>query len=580
MSTRNSRLGRKAERDASPAGTMSSELAQHTLQALLTHAATFFLVIDEHLAVVTASVSFADELLGGVQPVGQLLPALVHEHPGTPGGQALLLAVHAIAGATQLRSSCTTGWGNDERWFDVAATPLPGGGTLLEVVEISDSVETARAFTRDGAHDSTTGLLSRAGILEWIQRELINQPARQICVAMLQVDQFDIVEETLGPKGSDEVLAQVARHLRENIAPEAAAARADRSTFCVAFPCGSPAEADYRSAELRDAVRQPVTARNRMMRLTASVGASFVTDHWAAARTMREAELGMLDASRRGGNRFAPYVPAEIDARDGVLRKWDALTEALQLRQMEVWFQPIVRLDSGLPVAAEALCRWHHPQYGEISPAEFIPLAEWGAEISRLGAFVQDCAADMSMAVRTASDVPTDDFHVSINVSQHELSAPHFGTSFLSRIMANGTQPGWFAIEVSEETLAMDDPAVMRNLRALADAGVHVTIGDFGTGTSSIERLLAIPVSGVKIARRFVATMLTDPISARIVASTIALVSWLGVDVVAEGVETAAQAAELLRLGCNAGQGYFYAPAVPPTELNAVLRDLIAVTSR
>lgn len=550
------------------------------LDVLLAGIGTAVMIVDEQLLVEVASASFRDGILGGADPAGTRLPVLLDRVAGTWAADVMGAALRCLASSSAVSCSTRTGWSEHAIWFDVSATPLASGGALLQAHDVTAAVSTARVFGRDRSYDFTTALRSRTGILDWIERELVDQPARQLCVAMLQIDQFDIVNGTLGARQGDELLLQVADHIREQLPPGAAAAHTDRATFCVVFPSIGANEVDYRSAELRDAVRQPVQARGRTMRLTASVGTSLVVDHWAAVRAVREAEVAMLEARRRGGNRYAPYVPEGIEVREGVLRKWDALSDALQFRQLEVWFQPIVSLATGRAIAAEALCRWHHPQFGEVSPMEFIPLAEWGAEIGRLGAFVQDSAAQAVAAVRSGAGAHAREFQASINVSSHELAVPHFGTSFLARLMANGTRADLMAIEVDEEALSSDDPVIARNLRALAGAGVCVTIGDFGAGHSSVERLLAIPVTRVKLARRFVAGMLTDPLAARVVGSTIALGRELGIQVVAEGVESAAQAKELTSLGCSAAQGYLYAPAVKGGELTGVIRDFAEITNR
>ncbi len=558
----------------------SKEWTRLLLTGLLATSSTEILVVDERLAVVAAGDSFRRRFLNGDDPTGMRLPEMMAMYPTAPNFDVLFAAVQAVAGNTEVRVTAGTGWGQDDHWFEVVASPLqPGSGVLLEATDVTELVLAARSNIDGLARDTTTDMLSRSGIIDWIECEIAERPQRELCVTMLQIDQFDVIDETLGPRAADDLLAQVAVHLRSHLPPFAAAARTDRSTFCIAYPCATSEEADERSSGFRDAVRQPVTTGGRTLRLTASVGATFGHDHKDASRSLREAEAAMLEAHRRGGNRYAPFAGDELDAADGVLRKWNALSEALQFRQMEVWFQPIVRLANGRPFAAEALSRWHHPQFGEISPVEFIPIAEWGAEITRLGAFVQDRAAEVAMAVRGNRGARVSDLQMSINVSRHELAVHSFANNFLSRASANSVRPDWFALEVGEDALSDDDPVSISNLQQLATAGVCITVSDFGSGASSVERLLEIPVTRVKIARRLIAAMLTDPLSARVVATAIAMVHELGIDVVAEGVETADQVNELIRLGCRSAQGYYFAPAVPATELADVLRDLGSLTS-
>lgn len=552
-----------------------AEWTRRLLTGVLATSGTAMLVVDESLVAVVASESFRAQFLDGDDPTGTALPALMSVYRAVPNFDILHVAVQAVATCSPVRCVSGTGWGPSDRWFDVVATPLhPGSGALLEVTDVTAPVQAARSLAVDTNRDATTGLMSREGIVDWFQCEREEQPARQLCVTMLQIDQFDVVDETLGTRAGDELLIQVAQHLSEHLPQGAVAARTDRAIFCVAYPCTDLIEADLHSAELRDAVRRPVTTGGRTLRLTAAVGTAFTSRRSSSARTLREADAAMAEARRRGGNRYASYSPHGMEMGNGVLRKWDALADALQHRQMEVWFQPIISLVTRRPFAAEALCRWNHPQLGEISPAEFIPLAEWGAEIGRLGAFVQDRAAEMALAVRGDIGVGLREFQVSINVSSHELAMRGFAASALRRLLANGAGAAWFAIEIDEDVLEDNDECTMSNLQALAAAGVCITVGNFGAGSSSMERLLEVPITRVKISRRFIASMLTDPLSARVVATTIAMVRELGIEVVAEGVETVEQVAELIRLGCTAAQGYRFAPAVPATELNEVLRDL------
>jgi EAL domain-containing protein (putative c-di-GMP-specific phosphodiesterase class I) len=289
---------------------------------------------------------------------------------------------------------------------------------------------------------------------------------------------------------------------------------------------------------------------------------------------MQHAELAMQEASKRGGNRCVTYDAELAEPQEGMVRLWNALRSALQFRQMEVWFQPVVSLASDRPIGAEALCRWHHPQFGDVSPGEFIPIAERNSEILNIGAFVHGRAAEMMNALRAGRVQPMSNFQISVNASPNELAWPEFAVNMLARIKANDARPEWFALEITETAWLQRDDAVRANLCTLREAGVTLSLDDFGTGYSSLERLRDIPVDRVKIDRRFVAALLDDERSERIIATIIALADELGIDTVAEGVETTDQAARLRALGCRSAQGFLFAPAVPDSELQAVLRDL------
>ena len=232
------------------------------------------------------------------------------------------------------------------------------------------------------------------------------------------------------------------------------------------------------------------------------------------------------------------------------------------------------------PIAAEALCRWHHPQFGDVSPVEFIPIAERNSEILNIGSFVHGRAAEVMNMLRASRTQRLGDFQISINASPNELAWPQFASNLLTRLRANETRPEWFAVEVTEDALLQSDPAVRDNLRILRDAGITISLDDFGAGYSSLERLRNLPVDRVKIDRRFVSALLENERSERLIAAIIALADELHLNTVAEGVETNEQAARLRSLGCQSAQGFLYAPAVPDSELVAVLRDLSVAGGR
>jgi EAL domain-containing protein (putative c-di-GMP-specific phosphodiesterase class I) len=350
--------------------------------------------------------------------------------------------------------------------------------------------------------------------------------------------------------------------------------------FCITFEPQSVLDVDQVSSALRDAVRQPMTIRGRSVRITASVGITMTDPDANLDLAMQHAELAMQEAGKRGGNRCVVYAPELAEPQEGMMRLWNALRSALQFRQMEVWFQPVVSLATDRPVAAEALCRWHHPQFGDIAPGVFIPIAERNSEILNIGSFVHGRSAEVMNVLRSSRTTSLGNFQISVNASPNELAWPEFAKNMLARIKANDALPEWFALEVTEKALQQRDPNVMVNLQIIRDAGVTISLDDFGTGYSSLERLRDLPVDRVKIDRTFVATLMENERTERLIAAIITLADELGIDTVAEGVETSEQAAKLRSLGCKSAQGFLFAPAVPDSELVAVLRDLSTASAR
>jgi diguanylate cyclase (GGDEF)-like protein len=551
------------------------------LTGILESTDTELAVVNEHLMLVTANASFRRQFAAGADPTGMSLSELA----GMVSDPPMLDVLQAVRDAVELdgevRLFCCARNGGVDRWFDVTATPLRiRPGAMLRAREVTSLVDAARSGVTDRVHDPLTGLLSRDRLEALMATDLEHNGSAGLCVTMLDIDQFGVVKETLGYHAGDDVLQQVAANLQRHVPDTGRLARMAGDTFCITFHPQESTEVDRVSSELRDAVRQPITMRGRTLRITASVGSTVTGATTTVDQALQQAETAMQEAKRRGGNRCVLYAPAINSSQDETMRLWNALRSALQFRQMEVWFQPVVSLATERPIAIEALCRWHHPQFGDVSPGEFIPIAERNSEILHIGSFVHGRSAEVMNVLRATRALPLRNFQVSINASPNEIAWPQFASNLLARLRANEASPEWFSLEITERALVMNDDAVRSNLATLADAGVTITLDDYGTGYSSLEQLVSLNVSRVKIDRSFVARMIDDEPTQRLVAAMIAMAHDLQMDTVAEGVETSAQAAALRALGCHSAQGFLYAPAVPETELLAVLSDLLLASSR
>ncbi|MEY4174245.1 MAG: hypothetical protein RI900_1410 [Actinomycetota bacterium] len=449
----------------------------------------------------------------------------------------------------------------------------PGHGPV-EVMVILPEGRTDSGGSPEQPADSLDGLWSRDQLLRHLQSEQLGNPNAPLAVVVLDVDQFAVVRQTVGFKASDELRQQVAANLLRLVSGSARVALLDDETFCIAFRPDDTRAVDQLAADARDAVRQPVNVQGRTVRVTASVGSSTQWSDVVVERAVHEAEVAKQEAGRRGGNRCVTYTPSLAEPLEGMMRLWNALRSALQFRQMEVWFQPIVSLATDRPIAAEALCRWHHPNFGDVTPGEFIPIAERNSEILNIGAFVHERAAEIMNMIRASRTHPIGDFQITVNASPNEVAWPRFAEQFLARVRAVDARPEWFAIELTEHALSQRDDNVTANVHHLRDAGVIISLDDFGATQSSIDHLASLPVDRVKIGRRQVAAITTDERADTAVATALAAASELGLRTLAAGVETREQAARLRAHGCGAAQGFLFAPAVPDTELLDVLRDL------
>lgn len=550
------------------------DTADSLLDAVLESARSETVVVDGDGRVVASNSPFRRHFFRDGDPTGYTVQELAAQLDQQPMLDMLQLLAHALQSNTECTVYTRETFLDTERWHEVTATPLSDRpGAVLRAHDVTDLVRAAKSGSAGRTQDALTGVLTEQGLREALQQDMSTTFATH-CVVMLDIDQFSVIRQTLGYDAADETVRHVASNLRRHVPHGGHLARMMGDEFCVTFVPQSALDVDRVSSELRDAVRQPMTIRGRNVRITASVGSTMTDSEANLDLAMQHAELAMQEAGKRGGNRCVVYAPELAEPQEGMMRLWNALRSALQFRQMEVWFQPVVSLATDRPVAAEALCRWHHPQFGDVAPGAFIPIAERNSEILNIGSFVHGRSAEVMNMLRSSRTTSLGNFQISVNASPNELAWPEFATNMLARIKANDALPEWFALEVTEKALQQRDPNVMVNLQIIRDAGVTISLDDFGTGYSSLERLRDLPVDRVKIDRRFVATLMENERTERLIAAIIALADELGIDTVAEGVETSEQAAKLRSLGCRSAQGFLFAPAVPDSELVAVLRDL------
>lgn len=558
----------------------SNAQLRNLLHAMFESTDAIIAIFDGSFECIATNTAFARLYADGADLTGRTLDTIAH----TVASSALLDTLEALRQSVHHEQeirlfSCVRSTHN-EQWFEVLAVPLRvQPGSMLRLRDVTQLVESARSSRRSA--DNQLGLQTSG--IERAVRQRLQHGATTVYVSVLDIDQFAVLAEAFGPEVREEVYAHVDQGLNRVAPVGATITRTDDDTFCVVATLPTSGEetdhlVDRLAADLRDAVRQPITLRGRTLRITASVGSALCAEAADAPQALRRADTAMQEAKRRGGNRtvIASATNEVATSHDSTIRLWNAMRTALQFRQMEVWFQPVVDLASSRPVAVEALSRWHHPQFGDVAPAEFIPIAEQNSEILQIGGFVQNRSAEVMRALRASQQIRVGDLHLHLNASANELAWPQYATSLLDRLRVNEVRPEWFSVEISERTLLQPDPAVHHNVRTLAEAGVRVGLDDFGSGATSFELLTQLPIHRIKIDRRFVASMLQNERTERLVAAMITMANDLGLGTVAAGVETAEQAAHLVALGCRSAQGFLFAPAVPDSELVNVLADLIA----
>jgi c-di-GMP-specific phosphodiesterase len=421
-------------------------------------------------------------------------------------------------------------------------------------------------------HDQLTGLYERRTFLSRAREALAEPHGFELVVADL--DRLRRLNEALGHERADLVLAALGSRLAAAFPPGAIPARIGEDEFAVLVPDGvaKPAE------RLKAAMEQPLRVAGFDIYPTLSVGAVRAEggpDAPEAAELLRRAELAVEAAKAAGRGRAAAYGRSlESDSLSRLALEAD-LRGAFTRGEIEPFYQPIVRLDTGAVAGFEALARWQHPRRGIVTPDEFLPLAMEMGLMNELGLHMMERSARQLAQWQTRHPTAGALF-VSVNLSTGEIERDGLMEDVARVRRETGLPRGALKLEVTESDIMRDPERAAEILRALRGAGASLALDDFGTGFSSLTYLARLPFDTLKIDRYFVRTMGADEGSAKIVRSVVALGRDLSLEVVAEGVETAALARDLLGVGCHYGQGFGYAPALPAQEAEVYLNESLA----
>ena len=438
-----------------------------------------------------------------------------------------------------------------------------------DLAGVAVSAYLAQRRIRDlSSYDALTGLPNRDRFRQLLEEELHQARRRGQAAGLLciDLDRFKLVNESLGQKAGDAVLRQAARRLRQvaGAADETARLGADEFVVLVRNP---PSLESLQSLahELGQALAEPVEVDQRVFRQTASIGLClFPADGDDAQALMRGADLAMSQAKAQGGNVVCHYAADMLAASVQRLALKADLPGAARRKELRLLYQPKLDLRSGLVTGAEALVRWAHPQYGMLSPAMFIPIAETSGDIMDLGDWVLNEACRQMAAWRTAGE---DVLPVAINLSARQFADPALAARIESAIRRYGLDGELLELEVTE-SLVIEDPArAVKVLSSLQAIGVHIAVDDFGTGYSSLAQLKRFPVNSLKIDRSFVQDIPGEQNDAAIVKAIIAMGHALNLKVIAEGVETPGQLGFLRRHDCDAIQGYFMSQPLTADQL-------------
>ncbi|MEU3558004.1 putative bifunctional diguanylate cyclase/phosphodiesterase [Streptomyces fragilis] len=419
----------------------------------------------------------------------------------------------------------------------------------------------------EATHDALTGLPNRTLFFERLEKAVAAGGGQRFGLCYLDLDGFKTVNDSLGHQAGDRLLVEVADRLQAcATGPGEMVARLGGDEF-VALTTGAGAErgVDELAERIMNALATPVRIDGRELTVRGSVGiVEGAAGERGAAEVLRSADITMYRAKSAGGNRFE-FADPEADARAiSRHRLTNALPAALDNGEFFIEYQPLVRLEDGSVGGAEALVRWLHPQQGVVGPDRFIPLAERTGLIVPLGRWV------LEQAVRQATEWEGAT-RVNVNLSPCQLTDPGLVRDTARILEDAGLPPQALCLEITETALVGAEDEVLRPLRTLCEMGVDIALDDFGTGYSNLAGLRRLPVSELKLDRSFtrgIRTSPADPVDVKIVEGVVRLARTLGLSVTVEGVETAAQAERLRKLGCDTAQGWYYARPGPPERLH------------
>ncbi|MEA3056471.1 MAG: hypothetical protein QOD30_1903, partial [Actinomycetota bacterium] len=448
--------------------------------------------------------------------------------------------------------------------------------------DISDRKASELDLQRQAATDPLTGIANRTVFMDRLRHALrrLDRQNGLVAVLFLDLDRFKLINDSVGHQVGDAVLAQMAERLLRIVRPQDTLARLGGDEFAiVAEDLTSAEDAVALGDRIIEAGGNPFVVGDEQFVCTTSAGIAVTTDAgYSAEGLLQEADLALYRAKDRGRNRadvFDEDLRTRAVGRLGIERM---LRRAIDEDRLRVSYQPIIDLATGSTVAAEALVRVWDPDQTELVAAEsFIEVAE---ETGLLG-FIDDWVLDkvIDQAATWRDQVPASTFgDIAINVTARHLADAGFAQSVIDDLVARDLSAESLQVEVTERVLMEASNSAMSGLKVLRAAGVRVGLDDFGTGYSSLSYLRMFPLDFVKIDRTFIAELSRNGTGAAIVASVIGLGHALGMAVVAEGVETASQADQLVALGCDRAQGFYFAPAGPPEAIERRVLANVAVT--
>jgi diguanylate cyclase (GGDEF)-like protein/PAS domain S-box-containing protein len=426
--------------------------------------------------------------------------------------------------------------------------------------------ETAERIRFMAHHDALTGLPNRLMLDTYLETAMADarQSGQWLALAFLDLDNFKLVNDSLGHKAGDELLRTVAQRMSLCVRKADMIIRVGGDEFIILLT-GLQADRALvlsRFEGIRAAVARPMTLAGQTLQVSCSMGVVCYPEQGeTAGELLANADAAMYRAKAFGRNNLKLFSSEMAEAARAKLVQVEALRRALAEGEFALHYQPQMDLSTGRVFAAEALLRWNHPQRGLVSPGDFVPLAEETGLIVDIGEWVLDAACRQNRAWQDMGLAP---IVVSVNVSARQFAEKAWVTRVARTLQETGLSPCFLELELTESLIMQDVPQAIATMHELEALGVRLAIDDFGTGYSSLSALKRFPVNRLKIDRSFVKDIPGDADDMAITAAIISLAQKLQLDVIAEGVETQAQLDFLREAGCNEIQGYWLSRPLPP----------------
>jgi diguanylate cyclase (GGDEF)-like protein/PAS domain S-box-containing protein len=482
-----------------------------------------------------------------------------------------LRAGRTWSGETLLRrkdGSCVPVLGTVTPFFD-------DRGNLAGMIGVSSDISERTALEaeleRRASHDPLTGLPNRRAFVDHLGQALLStrrKKSTKVGVLFMDLDRFKIVNDSLGHEAGDRLLVAVAERLKNRQRPEDAPARFGGDEFAVLLESvENPSEALRVAHRIGESLREPITVDDYQVSVSTSVGIALGTAHTNEPEGMlREADVAMYRAKEQGPGRYAVFDPAMQSRAEERLELETELRRALELGEFALYYQPEVSLHNGSMVGFEALLRWQHPERGLLKPSAFVPLAEETDLIAPIGRWVLEEAC--RQAKRWDEEhPPAPPTRIAVNLSSNHLARRGLARTVEEALRRTDLDAHALALDITESLLIGASEHDAQALEALRKMGIRLCLDDFGTGYSSLSYLKRLPVDLVKVDRTFVNGLGGNATDTAVVRMIIELCHALGIEVLAEGVETSDQATLLREMGCDLGQGYYFARPLRSEEL-------------